>query len=80
MNQQKDQVIASLTKSLEAEKCTNSTLLAIISGTGLRSGGGDNSLQKTGGGKWEGNLDPNGYCWLHGYKIKMGHSSMASNK
>ena len=70
MNQQNDQVIASLTKSLEEEKHTNSTLLTIISGAGLRPGGGDNSFQRTGGGKWEENLDPNGYCWLHGYKSK----------
>ena len=80
MNHQKDQVITSLTKSLKDEKRTNSTLLAIISGAGLRSGRGDNSLQRTGGGKWEANLDPNGYCWSHGYKIKMGHSSMTCNK
>ncbi|KAL7474167.1 hypothetical protein ACHAW6_000154 [Cyclotella cf. meneghiniana] len=80
MNQQKDQVIASLTKSLKEEKHTNSTLLAIISGAGLRSGGGDGSFQRTGVGKWEANLDPNGYCWLHGYKVKMGHSSMTCSK
>ncbi|KAL7483281.1 hypothetical protein ACHAW6_008930 [Cyclotella cf. meneghiniana] len=80
MNQQKDQVIASLTKSLEEEKPTNSTLLAIISGAGLRSGGGENSLQRTCGGKGEANVDMNSYCWLHGYKVEMGHSSMTCNK
>jgi len=21
------------------------------------------------------NLDPNGYCWTHGYRVKMGHTS-----
>ncbi|KAL7482171.1 hypothetical protein ACHAW6_007859 [Cyclotella cf. meneghiniana] len=78
-NQQKDQVIASLTKSLKEEKRTKSTLLAIIGGASLRPGGGDNSFQRTGG-KWEANLDLNGYCWLHGYKVKMGHSSMTCNK
>ncbi|KAL7477013.1 hypothetical protein ACHAW6_002834 [Cyclotella cf. meneghiniana] len=80
MNQQKDQVIASLTKSLEEEKRTNSTLLAIISGARLRSGGGDGNFQRTGVEKWEANLDPNGYCWSHGYKVKMGHSSMTCTK
>ncbi|KAL7479026.1 hypothetical protein ACHAW6_004771 [Cyclotella cf. meneghiniana] len=80
MNLQKDQVIASLTTSLEEEKLTNSTLLAIVSGTSFRSGGGENSFQRTGGGKWEANLDPNGYCWLYGYKVKMGHSSMTCTK
>jgi hypothetical protein len=39
-----DKVIASLTKSLEEEKRTNNTLLAIISNAGIRTGGGDNSL------------------------------------
>eukprot|EP00804_Cyclotella_cryptica_P025455 CCRYP_017202-RA/>CCRYP_017202-RA protein AED:0.33 eAED:0.21 QI:0/0/0/1/1/1/3/0/788 len=75
MNQQRDKEIASLTKSLEEEKCTNSTLLSISSSAGLRAGGGDNSLQSTVGGKWEANLDPIGFCLLHGYKVKLGHSN-----
>eukprot|EP00804_Cyclotella_cryptica_P016761 CCRYP_002058-RA/>CCRYP_002058-RA protein AED:0.43 eAED:0.43 QI:0/-1/0/1/-1/1/1/0/185 len=80
MNHQKDQVIASLTKSLKEEKHTNSTLLAIIIRAGLRAGSRETSLQRTGGGAWETKLDPNGYCWSHGYKVKMGHSSMTCNK
>ena len=25
-------------------------------------------------------LDPNGYCWMHGYHIKIGHSSATCTK
>jgi hypothetical protein len=25
--------------------------------------------------EWEANLDPNGYCWSHGYRVQKGHSS-----
>jgi len=25
--------------------------------------------------EWELNLDPNGYCWSHGYRVLMGHNS-----
>eukprot|EP00804_Cyclotella_cryptica_P003024 CCRYP_006030-RA/>CCRYP_006030-RA protein AED:0.48 eAED:0.47 QI:0/-1/0/1/-1/1/1/0/108 len=80
MNHQKDQVIASLTKSLEDKKCINSTLLAIIRGGGLKAGTGDTNSNRTGGGTWEKKLDPNGYCWSHGYKVKIGHNSLTCNK
>jgi hypothetical protein len=80
MNQQKDKVIASLTKSLKEEKRTNSTLLSIISNAGLKAGSRGKNNQKTGGGKWGANLDPNGYCWPHGFKVKMGHTSMTCSK
>ena len=33
-----------------------------------------------GGGNWEASLDPNGYCWSHGFKVKMGHTSMTCTK
>jgi hypothetical protein len=55
-------------------------LLSIIASVGLRPGNGDNNLQRNGGGKWEANLDPIGYCWLHGCKVKLGHNSATCNK
>eukprot|EP00804_Cyclotella_cryptica_P012561 CCRYP_014711-RA/>CCRYP_014711-RA protein AED:0.61 eAED:0.33 QI:0/-1/0/1/-1/1/1/0/407 len=75
MNHQKDQVIVSLTKSLEEE--TNSTLLDIIKAAGLKP---NNTSNQTGGGAWEKKLDPNGYCWSHGYKVKIGHNSLTCRK
>ena len=80
MNQQKDQVIVSLTKILEEEKRTNSTLLAIISAAGLKATTGNTTSNKAGGGTWEKKLDPNGYCWSHGYKVKIGHNSRTCHK
>eukprot|EP00804_Cyclotella_cryptica_P023861 CCRYP_018685-RA/>CCRYP_018685-RA protein AED:0.12 eAED:-0.15 QI:0/-1/0/1/-1/0/1/0/255 len=80
MNQQQDQVIVSLTKSLEEEKRTNSTLLAIISAAGPKATTGNNNSNLAGGGTWEKKLDPNGYCWSHGYKVKIGHNSLTCNK
>jgi hypothetical protein len=26
--------------------------------------------------KWTGKLDPNGYCWTHGYRVRLGHTSV----
>jgi hypothetical protein len=25
--------------------------------------------------EWESKLDPNGYCWSHGYKVQLGNNS-----
>jgi hypothetical protein len=80
MNNQKDKVIASLSKSLEDEKRTNGTLLFIISNAGIRMGGGGTTNQQGTGRGQDYTLDPHGYCWSHGYKVKLGHSSLTCTR
>ena len=37
------------------------------------SGNNEQNVQKLK--KFEEKLDPNGYCWTHGYKVSKGHNS-----
>jgi hypothetical protein len=49
MNHQKENIIVSLTKSLEAEKLVNGKLLGIISSARPKAGAGNNNSKLTGG-------------------------------
>ena len=78
-----------LTESICTQQDEIKTLLAIITtlsiadrGSGNGSGGG--VKPPNGGATSEGGIppwDPVGYCWSHGYKVNIGHSSaMCKNK
>ena len=57
----------------------NRKLLAVITALsvkgGPKNGAGRDRGGDRGGGGSEHQWDPTGYCWSHGYKVKMGHSS-----
>ena len=71
----------SLSASLAARDTEISRLLTVITnlstggGSGVGCSGGTNNV-KTTITPW----DPTGYCWTHGYKIHVGHSSATCNK
>ena len=79
MNSQKDKTIASLTKSLEAEKATNTKLLYIITQSiGSSAQAATNKVMNgafTAGSGNERKWDPEGYCWSHCYRVSRNHSS-----
>ena len=74
-----EQLVASnktLTEAIKSQQDENKKLLAIITALSIsdRGAASGKTSTTTGGGRdipW----DPEGYCWSHGYKIKIGHSS-----
>ena len=58
----------------------NRKLLSIISAlSGKTTINTSATTSHTGGGS-DVNWDPNGYCWSHGFKVKVGHSSATCKK
>jgi hypothetical protein len=60
----------------------NQKLLAIISALSTKQAGTSYKKppERDGGAASDVQWDPTGYCWSHGYKVKMGHSSASCEK
>ncbi len=75
-NQQLTTANKMLTEQLKQALTTNAMLVQKLGTTT-----GNVPTNSTGGRKpfnqaeWESKLDPNSYCWSHGYKVLMGHNS-----
>ena len=67
-------IIQTMTIQLRFNSGTNNTN---IKGGGGGAGGG--AIRGTGGPTTNQTWDPNGYCWSHGFKVRIGHSSGTRN-
>jgi ribosomal protein S10 len=73
INEMKESTIKHLMSQLAAKKETSSKLLDIIQKAGLNTTATTNSIGGKGkDSKW----DPNGYCWMHGFRVTKNHSSL----
>ena len=80
-NQQLVNTNKTLMDQLRQALDNNTKLIAALATTGTT----DNTMTRTVGTngphkkfnreEWVANLDPNGYCWTHGYKVANGHNS-----
>lgn len=80
-NQQLVTTIKNLTDQLKQALENNTKLIAALGQTGSTHLGTPATNNTPGARKvfskteWEANLDPNGYCWTHGYRVQNGHNS-----
>ena len=75
------QSVKDLVEQLKVANAMNTTLLAKIGSNTLTvpprpptTGGGQPRPRKTRA-EWLATLDPDGYCWTHGYRVTKGHNS-----
>lgn len=73
--------IKTLTEQLKQALATNATLVSQL-GSGTTTAAPTTSTTPNTGGRrkfdrvaWEASLDPTGYCWTHGYRVTVGHTS-----
>jgi hypothetical protein len=66
-----------LTEQLSKAIDTNASLVKKLGTTSTKpTKTKSNQCQPFNRAKWEANLDPNGYCWTHGYHVQKEHTSM----
>ena len=72
---------SSLSTSLAARNTDIARLLTAITNLYTEGGGGGGGGGGTNNGKFTGTpWEPIGYCWTHGYKVRVGYSSATCNK
>jgi hypothetical protein len=72
-NQQLTAAVKTLTEQLKQALATNAVLASQIGkGTPTTNLTGRKPFDRV---AWEASLDPNGYCWTHGYKVTSAHTS-----
>jgi hypothetical protein len=75
-NQQLTTTNALLTEQLSKSIATIAQLAKKLeTGTNTPNTNTNNGRQRMSRAEWEANLDPNRYCWSHGYRVQQGHTS-----
>jgi hypothetical protein len=74
-NQQLTAAVKSLTEQLKQALATNAVLASQIGQNNTPNGPTNTGRKPFDRAAWEASLDPNGYCWTHGYKVTSIHTS-----